>query len=233
MSTTRTRSTTSRCGSVADRSSRRPTRASPRASHPCGGPGRCRTPGGRDRPHSVRVQPGVDGALAGPHDLRLGLGATHPVSALDGLPGLEILVDLEEVLDLEPVELAHVVDVLPPARPLVAGRDTQDLVVAAGLVAHPEHAERTAADQATGERGLLQQDEGVERVAVLAQGAVDEAVVVRVAGRGEQHPVEPDPAGDVVDLVLVPLPLRDLDRDVELHGAPSVSYTHLTLPTNR
>src|SRR5690606_26400842 len=70
------------------------------------------------------------------------------------------------------------------------------------------------------ERRLLEQHERVERVAVLAEGALDVAVVVGVARRGEQHPVEPDATGLVVHLVLVALPLRDLDRDVELHPAP-------------
>ena len=73
-------------------------------------------------------------------------------------------------------------------------------------------------DQAAGERRLVEQHQGVERVAVLAQGVLDEAVVGRVAGGGEQHPVQADASGGVVHLVLVPLALRDLDRHVELHG---------------
>src|SRR5665648_417355 len=169
----------------------------------------------------LEVVPRVDRALAGRLDLRLRGGLVDPVGALDGLAGLQILVDLEEVLDLEPVELRHVVDVLAPGRALVAGGHAEHLVVAARLVAHPEHAERTAADQATGEGRLLEQHQGVQRVAVLAKGALDEAVVVRVAGGGEEHPVQADPPGRVVELVLVPLTLGDLDGDVELHGSPS------------
>ena len=101
---------------------------------------------------------------------------------------------------------------------LVGRGDAEHLVVAAGLVGHPEHAEGPGLDQAAGEGRLGQQDESVERVSVLAEGVLDEAVVGRVLRRGEQGAVEPDATGVVVDLVLVPLPLRDLDGDVELHA---------------
>jgi hypothetical protein len=152
-------------------------------------------------------------------DLGLGLGAADPVGALDGLAGLEVLVDLEEVLDLEPVELGDVVDVAQVLEPRVEGRDAQHLVVAAGLVGHPEHADRAAGDQAPRERRLLEDHHRVERVAVLAERVLDVAVVGRVGRRGEQHPVETDPACLVVHLVLVALTLRDLDQYVELqHG---------------
>ena len=94
----------------------------------------------------------------------------------------------------------------------------EHLVVAAGLVGHPEHADRAALDQAAGERGLLEQHQGVERVAVQAEGVLDEAVVGGVLRRGEQRPVEADPAALVVHLVLVALTLRDLHQYVELHS---------------
>jgi hypothetical protein len=72
-----------------------------------------------------------------------------------------------------------------------------------------------------GEGRLVEQDQRVERVAVAAEGVLDEAVVGGVARRGEQPPVQADAPGGVVHLVLVALPLRDLDGDVELHGGRS------------
>ena len=77
-----------------------------------------------------------------------------------------------------------------------------------------------AHDHAAGEGGLVEQDQGVQRVAVEAEGVLDEAVVSRVPRRGEEHPVETDPAALLVELVLVAVSLRDLDEDVELHDGP-------------
>jgi hypothetical protein len=58
------------------------------------------------------------------------------------------------VLDFEPVELRQVMDVAQVLLTRVATVDAQDLLVATLFVGHPEHADRTAADQAAGERGF-------------------------------------------------------------------------------
>ena len=134
--------------------------------------------------------------LEGVVDLLLGGRAADPLGALDGLAGLEVLVDLEEVLDLDPVVVGHVADVAQVLEPRVGRRHAEHLVVAAGLVGHPEHPDRAAPDQAAGERRLLEDHHRVERVAVEAQGVLDVAVVGRVLRRGEQRPVQPDPTGD-------------------------------------
>ena len=55
----------------------------------------------------------------------------------------------------------------------------------------------------------------VQRVAVLAQGVLDEAVVGRVAHRGVEVAVQPQPASVVVHLVLVAATLLDLDGHVK------------------
>jgi hypothetical protein len=84
-----------------------PEQAGRRGARPAAGPRR-RThdapasrsgPGGASRSHPRRL------------DLALGVCATHPRRALDALARFEVLVDLEEVLDLHPVELRQVVDV--------------------------------------------------------------------------------------------------------------------------
>ncbi len=49
--------------------------------------------------------------VAGQGDLGLGLFAAGPGGAFDALAGLELLVDLEEMLDLGQVELGQVVDI--------------------------------------------------------------------------------------------------------------------------
>ena len=81
-----------------------------------------------------------------------------------------------------------------------------------------EHADDADANTAAGKRGLADEDEGVERIAVLGQRALDEAVVRRVRHGGEQTPVEDDRAELLVELVLVARPGRDLDEDHDVHG---------------
>ena len=86
------------------------------------------------------------------------------------------------MLDCEAVELGHVLDLGAPRGALVGRGDAQDLVVAALLVAHAEHSQRAAADHAARERRFLQEHQGIQRVAILAERVINETVVVRVAG---------------------------------------------------
>ena len=91
--------------------------------------------------------------------LHLGLGffAAHPVGGLDELARLERLVLREEVLDLVQLVLRDVADVLDVVPAVVLGRHAQHLVVAAGLVGHPEHGDRPRLDHHAREHGLRQQ----------------------------------------------------------------------------
>ncbi len=79
-----------------------------------------------------------------------------------------------------------------------------------------------------GKGRLLDEDERIQRVAVVAQSSLDEPVVGRILGSGEEGAVEPDSSGLVVNLVLVAVPLGNLDRDVEVqHRALPSSWTGL------
>src|SRR5690625_1393985 len=100
----------------------------------------------------------------------------------------------------------------------VVGGYAQNLVVPAGLVGHPEHADGSATDQAAGEGGLVDQHQRVERITIQAESVLDEPIVTWVPRGREQPSIQPDPPGLVVHLVLVPASGRNLDGDVELHG---------------
>src|SRR5580693_1972249 len=127
--------------------------------------------GPRSPPRSARFRPlAVDQPAPGRLDLGLGVPAVGPGPSFDALARFQLLVDQEEVLDLQPVEVGQVVEVAQVFLAWVARGHAQDLVVAALLVGHPEHADRAAADQAAGKRGLGHQHQRVERIAVLAEG---------------------------------------------------------------
>ena len=62
-------------------------------------------PVGRTIKRSVSVEAFCFCALEGTADFFFCLFSAHPVRAFDALAGLEVLVDLEEVLDFQAVEL--------------------------------------------------------------------------------------------------------------------------------
>jgi hypothetical protein len=126
------------------------------------------------------------------------------------------------------------VDVAQVLQPWFVCGDAQQLVVAAALVPHPEHADRAAQHQHPGEQRLTDgDDERVDRVAVLTEGVLDEPVVARVLGRGEQGAVQPDPAADVVDLVLVAAALGDLALEISTSTSNSAGARLLTSRRSR
>ena len=118
------------------------------------------------------------------------------------------------MLDFSLVVLGHVVDVLDVVETDV-GRHAQHLVVSTGLVDHVVQADGAALNHAAREHGVRNHDQGIERIAVLAQGAVDVAVVIRVAHGGEQGTVQEDATGLVIDFVLVLGAARNFHNDVE------------------
>ena len=71
-------------------------------------------------------------------------------------------------------------------------RDADQLGVLAGLVLHVQHADRPGLDPHARVHRVVEQHEGVERVAVAAERVGDEPVVGRVGRRREQPAVEED-----------------------------------------
>ena len=111
--------------------------------------------------------------------------------------------------------LWQVLEAMRLVAPRVVVGNGEDLEVMALLVGHVEHPHRAGADDAAGEGGLRDDDEHIERVAVIGQAALDEAVVARVVDARVEDPVEHEPMADVVVLVLVPAPARDLHHDLD------------------
>src|SRR5262245_32259985 len=115
------------------------------------------------------------------HDLRFGRLDAYPGGCLDFLAGLERLVHLKEMLDLELVEIRDVHDVPQVRHPRVRCRNAEHLVIRALLITRPEHADGTAVDLAAGERRLLEEHERVKRVSVVGEGVLNETVISWIA----------------------------------------------------
>ena len=141
----------------------------------------------------------------------------------------------EEVLDLVEQERGGRPDVLEGAVLRVSGisgRNTEHLVVATGLVMHPEHADGAHAHVASRERRRVEQHPHVKGIAVFGQGVRDEPVVGRVLRRGEERAVEPDRSGVVVHLVLVARPARDLRDHREVRRRVRRVVAHCLKPAS-
>jgi len=146
-----------------------------------GGAARTRRPG----PPGLRPLCPSEKGLTAALDLRLGGRAARPLGGLHHLARLEILVNLEEMLDLQPLVLRHVMNVPQVFQPGICRWDAKDLVVRSHFVLHPEHPYGAGRYQAAREGRFLKQYQGVERVTVRRPGAVDEPVIGRVPGSRE------------------------------------------------
>src|SRR6185437_16105257 len=140
-------------------------------------------------------------ALAGAGEDLLRVVAVAPAARLRPFRRLEVLVALEEVLDLVAQLVLDVVDVGHSFERRVARRDTQELLVRTLLVLHVEDADRAHPDPAAREGRVGDEDERVERVSVLGERPLDEAVVGGIRHRGEEPAVEDDAPELVVPLV--------------------------------
>src|SRR3954468_18559215 len=162
--------------------------------------------------------------------MRLGqLAAAQPPIQIQGvIDDRDRLARPEHVLDHDLLVLEHLVVFEEPAHhPQHVGRqlglvavigirrvahaDRHDLIVNPLLVTHPHHADGARVDDGQGEDRLLSQHQHVERIAVVAVGARDEAVVGGIVDGAVKHPIETQQPRFLVQLVLVRAPFRDLD----------------------
>lgn len=160
----------------------------------------------------------VEEALLGFEDLVAGEGGVAPAFDFDAL-AFEVLVDGEEVGDLLEhvgVDLGEIPDILV-ARVVLA--DAEDLLVAEALVEHLEDTDGADLHDAAGEAGSVDEDEAVEGIAVVAEGAGDEAVVAGVVDGGVEVAVETEDVELLVVLVLVDTLVGNLDDCVDDLGA--------------
>jgi hypothetical protein len=159
-----------------------------------------------------------DEALLSFEDLVAGEGGVAPAFDFDALP-FEIFIDGEEMGDLAQhvgIDLGEVPDVF------VAGvvlADAEDLLVAEALVEHLEDTDGADLHDAAGEAGGVDEDETVEWVAVVTEGAGDEAVVAGIVDGGVEVAVETEDVELFVVLVLVDTLVGNLDDCVDDLGA--------------
>ena len=114
------------------------------------------------------------------------------------------------------IDLGEVPDVLV-AR--VAFADAKDLLVAEALVEHLEDTDGANLHDATGEAGGVDENEAVEGVAVVAEGAGDEAVVAGVVDGGVEVAVETEDVELFVVFVFIDPLVGNLDDCVDDLGA--------------
>ncbi len=147
----------------------------------------------------------------------LRLVGVAPAQHLHPLGGLEVLVVLEEVLDLLEGDLRQirvVVHLLVATREL-RHRHGDDLLVAARLVLHLQHADRAHRHDRARHHAALVRDEHVARIAVVRQRVRNEPVIARVAHGRVEETVHDQRPGLLVHLVLDGLAAdRHFDDDV-------------------
>src|SRR3954453_18708777 len=148
-------------------------------------------------------------------DFAPGLFASGDAGGPRLLTGFQRFVDLEEMLDLVDElgrEMGEILHVVPPR---LLRWNAQNLGVFAGFVAHVQHTDRSCGDPHAGKDRVFQQDQGVEGVTVAGERFRNVPIVGRIGGCGEQSPVQIDPAGLLIDLVLVAAAARDLDHHMD------------------
>jgi hypothetical protein len=126
---------------------------------------------------------------------------------------LEDLVVLKEALDLAGHVGGQLLVIGVVAEGRVADADGDDLVVDPLVVAHSHQADGARLDDGQRVDGILAEHQRVQRIAVIAEAARDEAVVGGIVDGAVKDAVQAEEARLLVQLVLVLAALRNLDDD--------------------
>ncbi len=121
-----------------------------------------------------------------------------------------------DLLEHVGIDLGEVPDVLVAG---IALADAEDLLVTEPLVEHLEHADGADLHHAAGEAGGVDEDEAVERIAVVAKGAGDEAVVAGIVDGRVEIAVETEDVELFIVLVFVDTLVGNLDDRIDDLGA--------------
>jgi hypothetical protein len=114
------------------------------------------------------------------------------------------------------IDLGEVPDVFV-ARVVLA--DAEDFLIGQALVEHFQNADGTDLHDAAGKAGSIDEDEDVERVAVVGEGAGDKAVISGIVDGGIEVAVETEDVEFFVIFVLVAALVGDFDDGVDDLGA--------------
>ena len=151
-----------------------------------------------------------------PDDLHGGGPVVHILG--HGLLALQGLVDREEVLHLVKEVGGQIHQVVVGVVGGIGEGDGDDLLVVLAAVQHGDVADGVAAHQCEGVDFLRTEHQHVQRIAVVAVGAGNEAVVGGVVGGGVEHPVQDDKPGFLIQLVLLLAALGNLNDRHEVLG---------------
>lgn len=156
----------------------------------------------------------VDEVLLGFEDLVAGERGIAPTFDFDAL-AFKVFVDGKEMGNLPEhvgIDLGEVPDIFVAG---VVFAHTEDLLVAEALVEHFQHTDGADLHDAAGKAGRVDEDETVDGVAVVGEGAGDEAVVAGIVNRGVEIAIETEDVEFFVVLVFVDAFVGYLDDGVD------------------
>lgn len=128
----------------------------------------------------------------------------HTVPTGDlSLFSFKTFVNGKEVLNFAQRMGEHLRVVVDLAVERITFRHGQDLLIAFSLINHPQHANRPHLNQAARKRCRLQQHKDIERVAIAAERAGNEAIITGIMDGREQRAIQTEDVQLFIVLVLV------------------------------